>query len=244
MTPEQTSPWGSGFAAAVSLTYDDGISNHLDIAIPMLEEYGFRGTFYLITSSGHMRERKDDWRRAFERGHEIGNHSVRHPGWDIKNAAPDAPRLERMSPAEIEAEVGDAAAWLDRHIGPDPRRTYAYPYAHNFIGPDKQVAPYEAAVRRYCAGSRLGGTGVPNPPGTNPYALRGFGFGANSTAEQLIGYCEQALQSGSLTILDFHGIGGPWIETAGEVHRQLLDYLAAHPIRVAPLRDLLACTPT
>ena len=239
--PNPSSPWGPGFQAAVSLTYDDGIANHLDLAMPMLEAHGFRGTFYLITAAGHLAERRSDWQAAFRRGHEIGNHTARHPGWDIRNAAPDAPRLEQFGPADIEREVGEAADWLDQAIGPDPGRTFAYPYAQNFIGPDRRVEPYLAAVRRHCAGSRLGGGTSPNPPQADPYTLRGFSFGAGATAEQLIGYCEQARQAGGWAILDFHGVGGPWIETPAEAHRRLLAYLAERPFRVAPVRDLLGC---
>src|SRR5450759_380028 len=45
-------------AAAVSFTFDDGLSAHRQIAAPMLAEFGFRGTFYII--AGKARERKGD----------------------------------------------------------------------------------------------------------------------------------------------------------------------------------------
>ena len=233
--------WGSDWRAAVSLTYDDGIPNQLDVAIPMLESYGFRGTFYLSTSPDCrlMHERAVDWRAAFNRGHEIGNHSVHHPGWRIGGEPPPAYRLEDFSPDDIRREVGEAAAWLDQHIGTDPDRTYAYPYAQDFIGPDRRCEPYHAAVRAFCAGSRLGGGSVPNVSDTDPFRLRGFSFGANTPPDQLIGYCEQTLSCGGWAILDFHGVGGPWIETPAETHRTLLEFLARHPIRVAPVRDIL-----
>ena len=233
--------WGPGCRAAVSLTYDDGIPNHLDIAMPMLEEFGFRGTFYLITSTDTelMRGRAADWRAAFQRGHEIGNHSAHHPGWQIKGDPPPTFRLEDFGPEDIRRDVGDAAAWLDEHIGPDPGRTFAYPYAQDYIGPDRQREPYHAAVRAFCAGSRLGGGSEPNTRDTDPFHLRGFSFGAGVTADKLIGYCEQALACGGWAILDFHGVGGPWIETPAETHRALLEYLARQPIRVAPVRDIL-----
>ena len=239
--PMNLDAWGKGFQAAVSLTYDDGIPNHLDVAMPMLESYGFRGTFYLITSSDSvlMRERSADWQAAFQRGHEIGNHSAHHPGWGIESSPLPAYRLESFGPEDIRREVGEAAAWLDQHIGPDPGRTYAYPFAQDFIGPDRTCEPYHQAVRAFCAGSRLGGGKVPNTLDTDPYHLRGFGFGANTPPEQLIGYCEQALACGGWAIFDFHGVGGPWIETPAETHRTLLDYLAHNPIRVAPVRDIL-----
>lgn len=233
--------WGPGQRAAVSLTYDDGIPNHLDIAMPMLEEFDFRGTFYLITSSDTelMRGRTADWRAAFRRGHEIGNHSAHHPGWQIKGDPPPVHRLEDMDAQAIDREVGLAAAWLDEHIGPDPGRTYAYPYAQDYIGPDQQREPYHAAVRTYCAGSRLGGGAKPNQKDTPAHALRGFSFGAKPALETLIGFCEQALSCGGWALLDFHGVGGPWIETPAATHHALLEYLARQPIRVAPVRDLL-----
>ena len=235
--------WGAGYRAAISLTYDDGIPNHLDLAITMLEAHGFRGTFYVVASPENetVCGRLEDWRAAFRRGHEIGNHSACHPGWKLKPDHPPTQCLEHMDADAIEREVASAAAWLDEQIGPDPGRTYAYPYAQNYIGPDREVEPYARAVRRHCAASRLGGGDRPNAPETDPFALRGFSFGAGATAEQLIGYAEHALRTGGWALLDFHGIGGPWIETPAAAHQALLDWLAGQPIRVAPVRDLVAC---
>ncbi len=42
--------WPNGAAAAVSLTFDDNCASHLDTAVPMLDEFGLRGTFYLPLS--------------------------------------------------------------------------------------------------------------------------------------------------------------------------------------------------
>ena len=67
--------WKDGRSAALSFTFDDGLASHLDVAIPALEEHGFRGTYYLMT--GNV-ERLERFRAPAERGHEIGNHSVRH----------------------------------------------------------------------------------------------------------------------------------------------------------------------
>lgn len=236
-------PWGEGYRAAISLTYDDGIPNHLDIAMPMLEAHGFRGTFYIMASPGNamVNERLEDWRAAFRRGHEIGNHSACHPGWQVKSEHLPEQRLENMDAAAIEREVASAAAWLDQQVGPDSGRTYAYPYAQNFIGPDREVEPYARAVRRHCAASRLGGGDRPNAPTTDPFALRGFSFGEGSSAEQLISYAEQALRTGGWAVLVFHGVGGPWIETSAAAHQALIEWLAGQPIRVAPVRDLVSC---
>ena len=35
----------------VSMTFDDALDTHLDMAVPMLEERGFRGTFFVNLNS-------------------------------------------------------------------------------------------------------------------------------------------------------------------------------------------------
>ena len=41
--------WKNGKKAAISLTYDDGTINQFRVALPMMEEMGFRGTFFINT---------------------------------------------------------------------------------------------------------------------------------------------------------------------------------------------------
>lgn len=42
--------WQDGRDAAVSLTFDDSTENHFRIAVPLLDERGMHGTFFVITS--------------------------------------------------------------------------------------------------------------------------------------------------------------------------------------------------
>ena len=68
----------------VSLTFDDGRDEHLDVAMPLLEEHGLRGTFYVNVGSEAFTRRHRDWPAAAARGHELGNHTVFHPGVSSK----------------------------------------------------------------------------------------------------------------------------------------------------------------
>lgn len=43
--------WQYGKKTAVSLTYDDSTINHFRVAIPLMNEMGFPGTFYLVTGA-------------------------------------------------------------------------------------------------------------------------------------------------------------------------------------------------
>jgi len=43
--------WQNDKKAAVSLTYDDNTINQFRVALPIMDKYGFKGTFYVITGS-------------------------------------------------------------------------------------------------------------------------------------------------------------------------------------------------
>lgn len=49
--PTVITTWQYDKKGAVSLTYDDSTINHFRIALPMMNEFGFPGTFYLITGA-------------------------------------------------------------------------------------------------------------------------------------------------------------------------------------------------
>lgn len=65
----------------VSLTFDDGWNSHYSAAYPLLQQYGYPGTFYLTTDFLD----KPDYitsQQALEMqmlGHQIGSHTIDHP---------------------------------------------------------------------------------------------------------------------------------------------------------------------
>ena len=104
-------PW-NGHKAATSLTFDDGDSSHLDVAVPELNQRHMRGTFFLIAN--HI-DRKDYWRKILPEGHEIGNHTLDH-----KHA-------NELTPSDEESQVAGALHVLKKEFGV-PIYTFAYPY--------------------------------------------------------------------------------------------------------------------
>lgn len=72
----------SAAALRVALTYDDGLKDHHDLAAPVLERYGIRATFNLITdkigSDGKFMS-WDDARDLVGRGHDLASHTCTHP---------------------------------------------------------------------------------------------------------------------------------------------------------------------
>lgn len=65
----------------VALSYDDGLKDHYEIVAPMLEKYGLRGTFTLVTDliGRPSRMSWDDVRDLVRRGHDVASHTCSHP---------------------------------------------------------------------------------------------------------------------------------------------------------------------
>jgi hypothetical protein len=96
--------WYGGRPAAISLRFDDSHPTHLSKAIPILDEYGLRGTF-MVNPGGHsansrrrsaFEDHRAEWEAVAAHGkHEFANHTLNHRGAD------DDESMER--------EIGDAA---------------------------------------------------------------------------------------------------------------------------------------
>ena len=99
--------WPNGRRAALSLRFDDSHPTHLSMAIPILREYGFRGTFMINPGGLDGRSPNSRWRSAFQerlaewkavaqRGdQEFANHTAHHRGAD--------------NDADMEREISDAS---------------------------------------------------------------------------------------------------------------------------------------
>jgi hypothetical protein len=96
--------WYDGRKAALSLRFDDSHPTHLTKAVPILREYGFRGTFMVNPGADEpgSRRRSDfqahltEWEAVARVGdQEFANHSAHHRG--------------ATGDADMEAEIGAAA---------------------------------------------------------------------------------------------------------------------------------------
>lgn len=239
MTPEQTTfpenYWQDNKKAAISLTYDDGYTSNLDIAIPQLDEKGFKGTFYLMTSSSDVNANKGRWKAAFENGHEIANHSHTHPC---------GARLTSLTKQQLnDQEVGAAEYWLNLNVGVDDERSYAFPCGELSESPFKET--YLQIVQENCIASRAGGGGPNNDfekLSLSSHLIEGqaIGYPHGTSVIEMINYCELALQTGGWAVLIFHGIGDNNLPTDTNVHQELVDYLKQNEDKywVAPLRNV------
>ena len=141
--------WPEGKRAAISVTFDDGRDSQLDVAMPILNRYGIKATFYVV--SPFIQSRIGDWKKAVLAGHEIGNHTMRHPGsgnffW-AKNKA-----LEDYTLSQMAKELDEANMVALAILGIVPQ-TYAYTCGQKFVGRGQDVKSYVPLVaQRFIAG--------------------------------------------------------------------------------------------
>ena len=122
--------------AAASMTLDDGLRNQDEFAVPLLNKYGIKATFYVIpgltpeTNEEAAKKKPGDhggmsWFRLKElaaQGHEIANHTWTHiPLTKIK----DGQRVD-LEPAKMDAQIGKAYEAIKERIGIAPF-TFATP---------------------------------------------------------------------------------------------------------------------
>jgi len=115
-------------AAAVSLTFDDGLGNQNDVAVPLLHENGLKASFFIIpgrtpeTDQEAALKKPGDlggisWTRLKElsaEGHEIANHTWMHISFLIRQ--PDGHKVD-IDPAKIEDEIRRAGDAIKGRLG-------------------------------------------------------------------------------------------------------------------------------
>lgn len=91
----------------VAITFDDGYSDAYDMALPILQRYGFSATFYIISGAvgqpGYM-----NWEQLAvlrDTGMEIGSHTISHPD------------LTQLDVGELARQVTQSKQDLERALG-------------------------------------------------------------------------------------------------------------------------------
>jgi peptidoglycan/xylan/chitin deacetylase (PgdA/CDA1 family) len=126
---------------SVVLTFDDGFENFYTTAFPVLEQYGFKATVFLVTE---FCGKNNDWennpskippsklmswsqvKELDSRGIEFGSHTKTHPD------------LTRITEAVAEREIVESQAEIEDALG-RPVTAFAYPYG-KFNNSVRQIA--------------------------------------------------------------------------------------------------------
>jgi peptidoglycan/xylan/chitin deacetylase (PgdA/CDA1 family) len=223
---------------AVALTYDDAIDVDLDNVLPALDSLGLKATFYLIGSSEVVVKRRKEWRAAAREGHELGNHSLYHPcdgsrpGRSFVNPDHDLHTYTVSRAVEEIRLNNELLTTIDGKI----KRTFAFPCGDLKIG---DTSFYDG-LRKDFVGARGVRSAMDPIDKVNLDNIDCYGINGQ-TADYMIGLVKKAMETHTLLVFLFHGVGGGHsINVALDEHSKLLHYLKEHEkeIWVAPMVEL------
>ena len=212
--------WPNGKKAAVVFTYDDGLDCHLDVAVPQLDEFGFKGTFYCTGNSQSLYKRLDEWRKIAQNGHELGNHTLFHPC--------DGKRFDWVKPEydlnsytfdQLIAELNTANTLL-KAIDGKTGRSFGYTCS-DYVAGGKD---FTGEIEKLFAGARCDGPVPETMHGYNVHKTPSW-LAVDPTAEQLIEYVEMAREKGTIAVIMFHSVGGGYLNVGADEHRKLLEFV-------------------
>jgi sialate O-acetylesterase len=236
-SPQTNSAW-YGKKCAVVLTYDDAIDQHLDNAIPVLDSAGLKATFYITGFSASMQARLNDWKKIAGRDHELGNHTLYHP---CTGSLPDRQwvnaetDMDKYTVKRMENEIRMTNLFLQALDG-KTKRTFAYTCGDRLIGDSSFLSgmknDFIAARGVSRQMNKISGIGLTN---VNCYPVSG------ESGAQMIEWVQKAMETNSLLVFLFHGVGGGHsLNVSNEAHRELILFLKQHEkeIMIAPMYEV------
>lgn len=217
--------WPEKIKAAVSLSYDDALDTQLDIAMPTLNKYNIKGTFYLALAYPPVTNRLPEWRAAAEQGHELGNHTLFH---QCSKALPDRdwvkPQndLDKTNIAQLKDQImlGNSMLYA---IDGKKIRTFTVPCGDLKAGGENYL---DAIKSEFVAIKAIAGDAVtPDMNKLDPYFVIVY-TPHDITGKELIAMVKAAAKKGTMINFTFHGVGGDYLTTSQEAHDELVKYLA------------------
>lgn len=226
-----------GKKCAVVITYDDAIDQHLDNAIPVLDSLGLKATFYLTAFSNSMQKRLEDWKKLAVNGHELGNHTLFHPCIGGKGREWVKPEYD-MTNYTVKRMVDETRmtnlflASLDARS----KRTFAFTCGDMKIGDSSFIhAMKDDFVAARAVRNEMHKIGEVDLYNVDCYMVN------NHSAAQMIDWVKKAVETNSLLVILFHGVGGGnGLDVTLDAHREVLTYIKQHEkdIWVAPMVDV------
>lgn len=192
--------WKDGKKAVFFLAFDDSCDSHLKTAIPLLNQYGMVGTFYVNQGKPQYRKALAVWEKALPTNPAMvyGNHTFTHVG--ATNAA------------QLDVELSRSAEAIQACY---PARKQ--PFLVSFGRPGG--VPWKVSDNEKIAA--LATYHLIERPAFFSYPFH------VKTTDEVVGLVDKAIAKGDMGHLDFHGVGGDWLVTPTDMFTALLNKLAA-----------------
>ncbi len=214
-------PW-RGKKCAVVITYDDAINEHLDNALPVLDSLGLKATFYITSFSTSMQTRLNDWKKLPAKGYELGNHTLYHPciGGAGREWVSKEYDLNNYTVKRMIDETRMTNLFL-QSIDGKTKRTFAFTCGDMKIGDSLFInAMKNDFVAARAVRNEMHKIGEVDLYNVDCYMVNNHSF------EQMKEWVDKSIQTNSLLVILFHGVGGGnGLNVSIENHRKILRYI-------------------
>lgn len=178
---------GTAFSRPLaSITFDDGFATNLTIAQPALQNYAMTGTFYLapglFNAPGYLTNAQVT--ALASTTVEIGSHTVTHSD------------LVTLSPAAELAELENSKSTLATVTG---RQITAFASPFGSYDTDSLIR-----IQGLYASHRTTNDGLNLRTGLDRYQIKRTAIYSTTTAADVAGWCQQAVQQGAWLVLVYH----------------------------------------
>lgn len=236
VTAQFGNPAWRGKKAAVVLTYDDAINEHLDNAPPVLDSLGLKATFYITAFSTSMQTRLNEWKKLAVTGHELGNHTLFHPciGGTGREWLSKQNDLRNYSVYRMENEMRMTNLFLQSLDG-KTKRTFAYTCGDMKV----EDSAFINGMKNDFVAARAVRDEMHKINEVDLYNLDCYMVNNHSFAQMKV-WVDKAILSNSLLVILFHGVGGGnSLNVSLEDHRKILAYIKEQEkdLMIAPMLE-------
>jgi Polysaccharide deacetylase len=215
-------------AKMVILSFDDSTLGQYTVAKPILDKYGFKGTFFtvcnFIGTDGHM-----NWTQI---------NALQKEGHDIESHSMDHKHLSKLSDAELQYEIGQSKQCLANH-GINST-VFAYPFADGTDKPNVMNM-----VSKYYTLARAGDDPIQSLKSVNRYSIHGLTQSGHKDSDMFTIFVENVNRANSTAFasIKFHTFVNDTkskgkISTSSQLFEQEMKYLHDNGFKVIRMSDL------
>jgi peptidoglycan/xylan/chitin deacetylase (PgdA/CDA1 family) len=215
-------------AKMVILSFDDSTLGQYTIAKPILDKYGFKGTFFTVCNFIGKPEHMN-WtqiKTLQKEGHDIESHTMDHAD------------LSKLSEAELQYEIGQSKQCLANH-GINST-VFAYPFADGSHKPN-----IVNMVSKYYTIARAGDEPIQLLKSVNRYSINALSQSGKKDSNMFTKFVENVNRANStaLASIKFHRFvndtdSSSKISTSPQLFEQEMKYLHDNGFKVIRMSDL------
>jgi peptidoglycan/xylan/chitin deacetylase (PgdA/CDA1 family) len=173
----------------ITITDDDGFASFNKYGLPLLKQYGFNSTDYIITNDperGSVYASDAMIKDLYASGQEVGSHSITHPD------------LSTLSASQLDAELGHSQAYLQNLLGV-PVPNFAAPYGSY----NQQILD---AAKRYYRSFRTVDSGYNAKNNFDPYHIMVQNLHSDTTLAEFQSWVDKAKATNTWLVLVYHQV--------------------------------------